>query len=224
MKMLLLQALGIATGGLLSVGSILIVLLLLSTAHGLRKGLAYYLGYSGSYLAIGTLFVLVGGRFHAGGDGRGGGALLGSSLFVILGALFLFFALRRWRTPPPEVAALPRWFTALDQAMPRKVFRIGAMVAALNFKNLAIYLSAVAVIPGKGLSVLEIAFVLAAIVLTFCAGVLFPVVLFALFSERAMPLLQAMRRGLTRHNHKLSLVLFTLFGALFLARGIRGLL
>ena len=158
-----------------------------------------------------------------GGGGQSVGALVRSSLLVVLGALFLFFALRRWRTPPREDAALPRWLTALDRTRPAKLFGLGAMVAALNLKNLAIYLSAVSVILGNGLSVPESAFVLVAIVLTFCAAVLFPIVLFALVSERATPLLEAMKRGLTRHNRTISIVLLTLFGALFLVRGVRGL-
>lgn len=223
MKPVLLQALAIAAGGLLSVGSILIVLLLLSTAQGLRKSFAYYLGYSLSYLTIGALFVLIGGRFHAGGGSQRAGALLGSSLFVVLGVLFLFFALRRWRTRPPKDAVLPRWLTALDRTRPLKLFGFGVMIPVLNFKNLAIYLSAASTIPGNGLTVLETTFVLVAIVLTFSAAVLFPIILFALVSERALPLLEAMKRGLTRHNRTLGIVLLTLFGVIFLVRGIRGL-
>ena len=58
--MVVIQSLFLALGGLLSVGSITIVILLLISDRGWRNGLAYKLGYVCAYTLIGVSAVWVG--------------------------------------------------------------------------------------------------------------------------------------------------------------------
>ena len=56
----LIQSLLLASGGMLSIGSITIVILLLISDQGWRNGLAYTLGYVSGYTIIGVSFVWLG--------------------------------------------------------------------------------------------------------------------------------------------------------------------
>lgn len=57
---ILIQSLVLASAGLLSVGSITIIILLLISDHGLRNGLAYMLSYLSGCTLIGAVVVFVG--------------------------------------------------------------------------------------------------------------------------------------------------------------------
>ena len=54
----LIQSLFLATSGLLSVGSITLVILLLISDRGWRNGLGYALGYTSAYSLIGVAAVI----------------------------------------------------------------------------------------------------------------------------------------------------------------------
>lgn len=221
MELVLLKALAIAAGGMLSFGSILIILLLLSTTNGLRKAFAYFSGYSLSYLLIGIITLLIGARMQVGAsDAKGGGSWTSAIIWTLLGGLFLFFGLRKWRNPPKEDAKPPKWLTSLDQMSAPKIFRVGAMVAAINFKNLAIYLSAVSVLLSSGLIFAKNLLLLVVLVLVFCASVLAPILLYLVLKQRANPILQAFKRGLETHNHTVMLFMLLVFGSFFFLRGI----
>ena len=62
MATVLLQSLILASSGLLSVGSITLVILLLLSDRGWRNGLGYALGYISAYSVIGISVVLLGYR------------------------------------------------------------------------------------------------------------------------------------------------------------------
>ena len=132
----LLQSLILASGGILSIGSITIVILLLISDRGWWKGLAYMAGYLGAYMVIGVAVVLAGYRVTE--QSAGGSSLIASLLFTILGAILLWIAQRNWRNPPAETGGSPRLFALLDDITPPKAFGFGALVTVINFKNLAI--------------------------------------------------------------------------------------
>ena len=60
MVSVLIQSLILASGGIVSVGSITLVILLLISDKGWRNGLGYMLGYTISYSLIGIAVILVG--------------------------------------------------------------------------------------------------------------------------------------------------------------------
>ena len=60
MSAALIEALAIAAGGLSSLGSTLIVLLLLNSKAGPRAAFAYTFGYGGAYLVLGLASVYLG--------------------------------------------------------------------------------------------------------------------------------------------------------------------
>jgi threonine/homoserine/homoserine lactone efflux protein len=218
----LLQSLVLASGGLLSVGSITIVLLLLLSDQGGRKGLAYMLGYVGSYMLIGVSVTLVGYRFAENSSGERGGFL--PLLFIILGMLLLWLALRNWRKPPSENDESPRLFKILDNITPLRAFAFGALVTILNFKNLAIYLSAVSISLLSDLPLPARIIIVLLDALIFCTLIIVPVLIYIFFPKQADKVLSRLKQALETHSRPIGIWAPLFFGLIFLIRGITGLI
>jgi len=222
MLTVLIQSLILASGGLLSVGSITIVILLLISDRGWRNGLAYALGYVSAYSLIGVSVVWIGYRVteNRSGEPRS----FSSILFIILGTLLLWLTQRNWRKPPSNDNKSPRLFAIIDKITPPKAFAFGALVTVINFKNLAIFLSAVSVsllsdlpLPAKIVIALLDA-------LVFCTAVLIPVLIYIAFPKQANERLNWIKQTLERHGRTIGIGAPLLFGLIFLIRGITRLL
>ena len=140
----LIQALVLASAGLLSVGSITLVILLLLSDRGWRNGLGYALGYASAYTLIGVSAVVLG--YRSIGNKAEEPSLFLPIVLMVLGTLLLWLGLRNWRKPASEIKEEPRFFSIVDKITPPKAFGFGAMVSVVNFKNLALFLTALSVV------------------------------------------------------------------------------
>ena len=220
----LVQSLILASGGIVSVGSITLVILLLISDKGWRNGLGYMLGYTLSYSLIGVAVVTLG--FNATANNSGEPSLFGPILFTIMGVLLLWIAYRNWRKPETktEDSTPPRLFTFVDKTTPLKAFAFGMMISVVNFKNLAIFLSAVSVVH---LSNLDLSFKIINVLLValvFCLSVIVPVLIYVLFPKRSDELLNWIKQSIETHSRAIGIWLPLVFGFIFLIRGITGLL
>jgi threonine/homoserine/homoserine lactone efflux protein len=218
----LIQSLLLASGGILSVGSITIVILLLISDQGWRSGVAYMLGYLGAYMLIGISVVLVGYRVTETNTGESG--IFSSFLFVILGTSLLYLTQRNWRRPPSEDQEPPRLFSILDSITPPRAFGFGALVTVINFKNLAIFLSAVSVSLVTDLPLLSKLLIVLLVVLVFCLSVIGPVLIYFIFPQQAEKYLNWIKQTLENHRRPIGIWVPLIFGVLFLVRGLAGLL
>jgi len=222
MLTVLIQSLILAAGGILSVGSITIVILLLLSDRGWRNGLAYVLGYVSAYALIGVAVVWVGYTAVSNNSGEPGNG--SSILFVAMGLLLLWLTQRNWRKPPSTTPESPRLFTMIDNIPPPKAFAFGALVTVINFKNLAIFLSAVSVPLLSNLSLPVKIMIVLLDALVFCTAVIIPVLIYLVFPKQANERLNWIKQTLERHGRAIGIVAPLLFGILFLIRGITGLL
>ncbi|WP_420630306.1 GAP family protein [Candidatus Leptofilum sp.] len=224
MLTVLIQSLVLAAGGMLSVGSITIVILLLLSDRGWQNGLAYVLGYVGAYSLIGTVVVWVGFSVAENGSSESGN--VSSILLIIMGLLLLWLTQRNWRKPPPENknSESPRLFALVDKMTPPKAFGFGALVTVINFKNLAIFLSAVSVPLLSNLSLPAKIMVALLDALVFCTAVIVPVLIYVAFPKQANERLNWIKQTLERYGRPIGIGVPLLFGLIFLIRGITGLL
>ena len=146
MLTVLLQSLALASGGIFSVGSILLTILLLISNRGWHNGLGYMLGYTIAYSVIGLTIVLL--EFNASTDNENERGLFAPILFIVMGTLLLWLTIRNIRKPKTDSdnETSSRLFSIVDKATPLKSFGFGLMVSVVNFKNLAIFLSAISVV------------------------------------------------------------------------------
>ncbi|GAB4420981.1 MAG: hypothetical protein Kow002_09670 [Anaerolineales bacterium] len=220
----LLQSLLLASGGIVSAGSITLVILLLISDRGWRNGLGYMLGYTGAYTLIGLMIVLAG--YNTGNNGSNEGGLFAPITFIVLGTLLLTITVRNWRKPPtaPEDKTSPRLFTIVDKATPLKTFWFGIFVSVANFKNLAIFLSAISVVHLSDLALTEKIISALLVTFVFCLSVIVPVLIYVLFPHRARETLSWIKQTTQTHSHAISIWLPLIFGLFFLYKGIANLL
>ena len=218
----LIQALVLASAGLLSVGSITLVILLLLSDRGWHNGLGYALGYTSAYTVIGVSVVVFG--YRAVENRAEEPSLFFPILLMILGTLLLLLSLRNWRKPISENQDEPRFFSVVDKITPLKAFGFGAMISVINFKNLALFLTALSVVVVSDLLITEKIFITLLVVLVFCLSVIIPVVIYIAFPKRAKDVLNSIRQFLNRHSRAIGIWAPLVFGLILLIKGISDLL
>lgn len=218
----LVQALVLASTGLLSVGSITLVILLLISDRGWHNGLAYALGYFSAYTVIGVVAVVAGYRVAENNTGERSVFL--PILLMVLGTLLLVLSLRNWRKPVSTNQEEPRFFAIVDKITPPRAFAFGATVTVLNFKNLALFLTALSVVILSNLLLPEKITITLLVVLVFCLSVIIPVLIYLAFPRRAKDLLNGIKQTLEKHSRPIGIWAPLVFGLLFFIRGLTSLL
>lgn len=222
MLTVLVQSLIFAASGLLSVGSITLVILLLISERGWRNGLGYALGYTGAYTVIGIMAVLLG--YRATGNRPTEPDLVFPVVMVLLGALLLWMAARNRRKPPSSEKKQPRIFAIVDTITPPKAFGFGALVSVINFKNLALFLSATSVVVLSALPFIQKMTVIVLVALVFCLSVIIPVLIYISAPQRATDVLGTFKTKLEQHSRTIGIWLPLVFGSIFIAKGLSEIL
>jgi threonine/homoserine/homoserine lactone efflux protein len=218
----LFQSLLLASSGLLSVGSITLVILLLISDRGWQNGLGYALGYISAYTVIGVSVVVLGYRNAESNPKEP--SLFFPIMLVIFGTLLLWIGIRNWRKPVSIEQETPRLFSIVDTITPIKAFGFGAMVSIVNFKNLALFLTALSVVILSNLLIVEKVIITILVVLVFCLSVIIPVVIYISFHKRAKEVLNSIKQTLNRNSRAIGILLPLGFGLLLLIKGLTELL
>lgn len=209
------KSLAIAAVGWLSIGSILITMVLLSTQRGLVKATMYVVGNLCGYAVIGAVALAVGDAVQGGPtiDTVGGVTLL------CFAALLLIIAARNLRTVLSGRDREPlRMLASIDQMQAKKALFFGVLVAVINVKNLAIFLTALGEMAALPAGYRPLALI--PVVVVFCAAQGSIIAVRLLFGARAEAWLVALRSGLERYGRRVSIVLLLGFAGLFCKRGL----
>jgi threonine/homoserine/homoserine lactone efflux protein len=153
-------------------------------------------------------------------------SLLGAVLKIVLGAVLLLLAFRKWEGRPQdgEPGKLPGWVQSLEQASPPTTFGIGAAFSGLNPKNFAFTLATVLTIAEAGLLPREALVPGILYVVIGSLGVAAPVIWYLTSPESASATLTKWRDWLTANYAVMMSVILVLFGVTLLARGFGSLL
>lgn len=221
----LIQSLILASGGIVSIGSIMIVILLLISDKGWRNGLGYMLGYVSAYTVIGISVVVLSYNYTTSETPSDNPNLMMPILLILMGCLLLWLTQRNWRKEPTtEESKPPRLFAILDKITPIRAFLFGAVVSTINIKNLAIFLSAVSVLLVSDLVLSTKIVIVLLDVLVFCASVIVPVAIYLLFPATAEERLTSLKHTLESYSRPISIWIPLVFGLIFLFRGLTGLI
>jgi len=218
---ILINALAVASGGILSFGSILIVIVLLGSKGGIQKATAYVSGNCVGYFLIGlTWFALRGFGGPLGETAAATGPSPAAWAQLGFGVLLLGFGLYNWLKGPPSAEAAAKAkannpLAKIDTMRARSLFGFGAMISAVNVKNLAIFLSALSIVAKTTLGWSAQLAGLAAVIAMLCSSVITPVLLALLFAKRANPWLASGRRRIEENMRELSIFVMLLFGSAF---------
>ncbi|MFX0090269.1 MAG: GAP family protein [Candidatus Hodarchaeota archaeon] len=216
MNTVLIEAVFLASAGLFSVGSITLTILLLISDRGWINGLSYALGYITGYTSIGLLVVIF--QYQTAQNSPQELSIV-PYILIILGSLLILLSLRNYRKPAREDNNVNRFLSIVDKITPRMAFGIGVAVTVINFKNLALFLSAMLVVITSNLSLFDKVFITLLVVLVFCMSVIIPVGIYLLFPTNGSKMLGKIKETLNKHSHQISIWAPLIFGLIFVIRG-----
>jgi len=217
------EILPLAIGVAISVVPIIAVILMLMTPEARSNGLAFLAGWLlGLVVVGGVVLAVASGADVATEDGPSTAVEVAKLVF---GILFLLLALKQWRSRPAPGAepSLPKWMNRIDRVTPGRAVGLGAALSGVNPKNLLLTASASAIVAQAGLSTGQEVGSLAIFVLLGSLGVLAPVGAYFALGSRAAGVLGDWRVWLAANNAAIMFVLFLVFGASLIGKGIGGL-
>ena len=199
---------------------VMAVIALLFSPRGGTTAPAFLIGWVAGLVGMfGLLTFVVSAERLAGDDASP--STFASVARVALGLLLLGLALRKWQGRGK--GGLPGWMTRLEQAGPAAAFGLGALLAALNPKNLAFTVSSAFDLAAAGLPAGRAWGLIALFAVVGSLGVGVPVVWHAVAGESARRTLATWRTWLTTNYGAVMAVVFVVFGVVLLSKGVSGL-
>jgi len=217
------EILPLAVGVALSPIPIIAVVLMLVTERARSNGPAFVAGWLVGLAIVGAIVLAVAGGVGASDEGEP--KTWASVLELVLGALLLLAALRRWRGRPSGGAEpeAPKWMAAVDAFSPVKSFGAGVLLSGLNPKNLMLSIAAAAAIAQTGIAGGEQAVAYAVFAILGTLGVGIPVVLYLVMGERSRDLLDRLKHWMSVHNAAIMTVLLLVIGVKLIGSAIGAL-
>jgi len=210
-----------AVGVALSPLPIVAVILMLATPQGRTNGAAFAVGW-----VLGLVVVLVLVVALAGGADSNGSTRTGVDwLKLLLGVLLVGVAWKQWQSRPHdgETPELPKWMATLQDFDPLRSFAVGAALAAVNPKNLALAVAGGATIAQAGLSAGSDAVAILVFVAIASVTIVAPVVAYLALGEKAADTLDHLRAWMAANNATIMTVVCVVLAAKLIGAGLGGL-
>lgn len=210
-----------AVGVALSPLPIVAVILMLATPKGRANGPAFAAGWVLGLIVVCVLVVVLAGGADSDGSTRTGV----DWLKLALGLLLIKVAHTQWTKRPKEgeTPELPKWMAGLEDFDPPKSFAIGAALAAINPKNLALTLTGAATIAQGGLNAGGDAVAILVFVVIASVTIVTPVVVYMVMGDRAAELLTTLRTWMAANNATIMTIVCVILAAKLIGAGLGGL-
>lgn len=206
------QILPLAVVVALSPPPIIAVVLMLVSRRARSNGPAFVIGWLAGLAIVGAVVLAIASGADA--SDQGAPATWVSVVQLVLGALLVLLAIRRWRGRPGEgeEAPAPKWMQAIDDFTPVKSFGIAVLLSGLNPKNLLLAFAAAASIAETGIATGEQVIAYAVFALLGTVGVGVPVVLYFVLGERSRKPLDGLNGWMGAHSSAIMTVLLLVIG------------
>ncbi len=207
----LVEVISPAVGIMISPFPIVGLILILMSNKARRNSLAYMLGW---IFGIGLVFTLALLFVDAGVAAQEDPGWLKRLIFIILGALMLWFAWREFQKRPKEgeQAKVPTWFAKLNTISVPGAAGFGFLLSALNPKNLLLALGAGASVGMHMLSIEENLIVALVFTILASLAIIVPTLLFLFLGDRMKKVLAAMEQFLIQNNAVITALLLLMIG------------
>ncbi len=215
------QSLPLAVGVAASPVPIIAVVIMLTTPRASRNGPAFLLGWLAGLAVAGTVLLIIGGSL---GTSHTPPAWA-SWLDIGLGVLLILAGVREFRRRPrgDETPPMPGWMAKVDRMAPAAALGLGALLVAVNPKNLLLVIGGAAAIAKTGIPAGQqvIAYLVFAIVATIGVGA--PVVIYVTMRKRSADMLAKLKNWMSRENAVILAVLCLLIAAKLIGDAISAL-
>jgi hypothetical protein len=202
--------------------NIIPAILLLFTSKPLLNALSFLAGFVGGVAVVLGLLTSLGGAVNLSTDS--GHSNWAGILKLGLGAYLLFAAVKKFRgrPRPGQAGSLPKWMDGIAGYSSTKALGAGAVLGALNPKNLVVGLASAAAISEGGLSTAQQLVAGAVYLVVAVLGVVAPIVVMLFLGDRAHEVLEGWNAWLRQNNATVMSVLFVVFGVVLIGQGIAG--
>ncbi len=203
--------------------NIIPAILLLFTSKPLKNALNFLAGFVGGVASILVLLISLGSAVNLSTDDDH--STWSGTLKLALGVYLLLAAVKKFRGRPRagDQGSLPKWMDGIASYSSIKALGAGAMLGALNPKNVVVGLASAAAIAAGGLTTAQQAVAGAIYVLVAVLGVFAPIVVMLSLGDRAPAVLQSWNDWLRQNNATVMSVLFVVFGVVLIGQGIGGI-
>ncbi|WP_062997990.1 GAP family protein [Nocardia mikamii] len=212
---LLPLAVGVAISPIPIVAAILIIL----SANAARAGTGFAIGWVLGIIAVTTIFVVLSGTLSDSQDKHSSTATAWTK--IVLGIVLLGLAAMQWRSRADT--GVPGWMRAIDTLSAVGAVGLGALLSAVNPKNLLLCVSAGVAIGTSGIGGGPQVIAVLVFTVIAAAGVLVVVIGYLVAAERLREPLDRARRWLQANNHVVMAIVLLVMGAVVLGKGIGGL-
>ena len=211
------QAVGVA----ISPVPVALVIMILVSGRARTNGPAFAVGWVVSVAATVGVFTALARAANASGDATVSDGV--NWLQVAFGLLFIWLAVRQWRSRPRagEAPEEPKVFALVGGLGVAKALGLGVAAAAANPKNLALGASAGGTIAQAGLDTAGAVGAVVAYVVVGSLTVVVPVAAYLAVGERARGALDTTKEWLTANNATIMIVLFVVLAAKMLGSGLQ---
>ncbi|MED7787783.1 GAP family protein [Francisella sp. 19X1-34] len=206
----LLESIILSFSGFLSVGSIVLVLLLLISNQNIKQAAAFVSGYIFGYSFIGIMYVYAGSKLVKGGE------LIPPAFVFVVGLLLIYVGLKnllKKRQAKPKEAKI---FTLIRKLTAKRAFLFGLLITVINIKNLAIFISIVSVISASEVEFFTKIFVVFIDTFIFCLAMIILICIRAILRDLATSILIKIKAWIDKNSRHIMTFLPTVFGLYFI--------
>lgn len=199
---------------------IIAVVLTLLSPKAKAASVGLLAGWVAGIIVTLALFILISGMLPE--DSSDGWRPILGTIKVALGAVFLFMAIRQWRSRPKKgmEVTLPTWMQAIDKASARSAAVIGFVLSAVNPVNLLMLVSAGLTIGSSELSGNSLVIVVAVFASIAASTMVIPVVGYLLAARQLARPLEQLRGWLARYNAIIVALLLLVVGVYMIFQGL----
>ncbi|NUL44366.1 GAP family protein [Cellulosimicrobium funkei] len=214
------EILPLAVGIAVSPIPIIATILMLMSPRARSTAVGFLTGWLGGIFVAVTVFTLL-SAFLPQGEDDGSQAIRGV-IYLVLGGLLLFVAVRQWKKRPREgeQPELPKWMQAVDGMAFGQALGLAVLLAAVNPKNLVMSASAGLAIGSAGLAPGTSAAVVVIFTVLAGATVWIPVVAFLFASDRFRAPLETLRVWLVQQNSTIMSILLLVLAVNLIGKGL----
>lgn len=209
----------LAVGVALSPIPIVAAILMILSRNASGSAIGFAVGWVGGIAVATTVLVLLSGALGGSGDREPSTAA--SWIKIVLGVAMVALAGKQWSQRADSEP--PGWMRAIDELTTVKALGLGALLSAVNPKNLLLCVSAGVTIGSADLSAGEKAVAIAVFTVLAAASVLAVVLGYAVAADRLRHTLDTTRQWLQANNHAVMAIVLLVMGAAVIGKGVGGL-